>query len=358
MVRRRAAALLLATVLACTPAAGAAADSSGGGGSGGSGGLRGGGNVPEGAELAFRIDDERVTESSGLAASARHDGVYWTHNDSGDYPAEVYAVDSSGAVAAAVGLTGDGVELRDWEAIAVAEDADGRAEVFVGDIGDNHDGGWPSVRVYRFAEPETLADTSVEAEAFTLVYADGARNAESLMVDPRDGRLYVVSKEFGGSLYAAPEELDPDGENVLERIGPAPAFATDATFAPDGSAYAIRTYWGATVYEAADGVPGPSRTKLGLPETEQGESLAFTPDGTALMAGSEGAQSPVYSVPVPDPDSGSAADAADPAEAAPADGSAPDPDGASGSGGRGLLLGGAAVAALVIGAIVFLARKA
>lgn len=29
----------------------------------------------------FTIEDSRVTESSGLAASRAHPGIYWTHND-------------------------------------------------------------------------------------------------------------------------------------------------------------------------------------------------------------------------------------------------------------------------------------
>ena len=47
-----------------------------------------------GSTVAFRISDPRITESSGLAASKLHPGVYWTHNDSGDGP-YVYAIDSA-----------------------------------------------------------------------------------------------------------------------------------------------------------------------------------------------------------------------------------------------------------------------
>ena len=45
------------------------------------------------ADRSFTIEDPRITESSGLAASRLHPGVYWTHNDSDDGP-YVYAVDS------------------------------------------------------------------------------------------------------------------------------------------------------------------------------------------------------------------------------------------------------------------------
>lgn len=342
------AALALAVLLALAPAAPAQAEPDPE--------PSGTGNVPEGSEILFRIADPRITESSGLAASARHEGVYWTHNDSGEHPPEVYAVGEDGAVRATITLSGEGVELRDWEAVALGTDEAGDPAVYVGDIGDNFQGGWPSVRVYRFTEPAELADATVQPEVFTFTYADGGRDAESMMIDPRDGRLYIVSKEVAGGVYAAPEELDPDGENTLERIDSAPLYATDAAFAPDGSHYAIRTYWGATFYDAADGVPGRSAGRIGLPETDQGESLTFTSDGAALLAGTEGPESPVWRVPVPEQI----------AEGAPGSPSAPETSAApeeaedragSGPGATTLILTGAGVAAAVIIGIVLLVRR-
>src|SRR6266542_2444324 len=56
----------------------------------------------------FTIKDPRITESSGLAASHLHPGVYWTHNDSAD-GAYLYAVDSgTGKTVATVTMTGVG----------------------------------------------------------------------------------------------------------------------------------------------------------------------------------------------------------------------------------------------------------
>ncbi|KOX16973.1 hypothetical protein [Nocardiopsis sp. NRRL B-16309] len=313
-----------------------------------------GGEGPEGSEVAFTFRDPRIAESSGLAPSAVHDGVWWTHNDSGDFLPDVYAVNQDGETLATVSLA---VELRDWEAVAVAEGPDGRSSVYVADIGDNFGGSWPSVRVFRFAEPEPLADALIEPQVFTFTYADGGRDAEAMMIDPRDGRLYVVSKEFAGGLYAAPETLDPDAENVLERVDSAPLFATDAAFHPDGTRYAIRTYWGVTIYDSTDGVPGSALGSFDLPESDQGEAISFTPDGTALMAGTEGESAPVWSVPLAD-EYLSEVPAETPEESASADdeagaGAADDREG----GALPFILGGAGVAALLIAGIIVLARR-
>lgn len=306
--------------------------------------------VPEGTEQLFTLTDPRIAESSGLAVSHRHEGVYWTHNDSGpDYGPTLYAVNSDGDTVATVWLTGDGVEARDWEAIGIGIDESGEPAIYVADIGDNYQGGWPSVRVYRIPEPRELADQTVTATTFSFSYDDGGRDAEGLLIDPRDNRLYLVSKELAGGVYAAPEQLNPDGVNALTRVGNAPLFATDAAFSPDGRYYAIRTYWNAILYDASGGVPGRRIATITLPESDQGESLAFTRDGNALLVGSEGVHSPVWRVPLD-----GVLDAL-PAEE-PSTEATEAVDRSSGGGASSLILVGAGVAAVAILTIVWLAR--
>jgi hypothetical protein len=246
----------------------------------------------EGAEVALRLQDPRIQESSGLAGSRRHPEVLWTHNDSGDGP-RLYAVGPDGPALATLTLAG--AQARDWEAMAAGRDDRGRPALFVGDIGDNLDA-WPEVAVYRVTEPARLGDATVAAARYRLRYADGPRNAEALLVDPRSNRLYVATKEpDGGGLYRAPARLRTDQPNVLHKVARVPPLVTDGAFAPDGRSFVLRDYQSAYVYTA----PGRRAGELPLPPQYQGESLTVSADGRSVLVGSEGVNSEVWRVPLP-----------------------------------------------------------
>ncbi|GAU64836.1 hypothetical protein SSP35_01_01720 [Streptomyces sp. NBRC 110611] len=243
----------------------------------------------------FTISDPRITESSGLAASRTHPGIYWTHNDSDDGP-YVYAVDSrTGRTVARITLRGIGTP-RDVEGISVGPDG----AVYVGDIGDNLGGTWDHVWIYRFPEPRELRDATVTATQYTVTYADGPRDAEALMVHPRTGRVYIASKKQDGSgaLYEGPARLSATGTNTFRKVAPADLWVTDGAFSPDGTRLVLRSYFGARLYRwQGGGHPGPEDLgSVGVPIQRQGESVSFTPDGRTLMYGSEGRDSHVTPV--------------------------------------------------------------
>jgi DNA-binding beta-propeller fold protein YncE len=235
----------------------------------------------------FRLADERIGESSGLALSHRHPHVVWTANDSGD-SARVFAVDTR--TGQTVGVHRFGADVRDVEALAMTPDG----KVLVGDIGDNG-ANRSSVRVYSFAEP-TLGETSGPAEWWQLTYPDGPQDAESLAVNPTTGRVYVVTKGQAGAVYALPVHPSRSGTNRLTRVAAAPSVATDAVFLTDGSALAVRTYLALVLLDGKDF----HRIRSGpLPMQPQGETIALAPDGQGLLAGSEGQHSLVQEVAVP-----------------------------------------------------------
>ncbi|MFF7111953.1 WD40 repeat domain-containing protein [Streptomyces albogriseolus] len=299
----------------------------------------------DGGDEGFTINDPRVTESSGLAASRQHPGVYWTHNDSDDGP-HLYAVDgSTGDTVARLTLTGIGTP-RDVEAISVGPGD----RLFVADVGDNLGGTWPYVWIYELPEPERLQDATVRATQYVVKYADGPRDAEAMVVHPKTGRVYLIDKhEDGGHLYEGPEKLSPSGDNVFRPVAPVELWTTDAALSPDGQHLAVRGYFGGIHY-AWNGGKLEREGRLSVPLQGQGESVTYSADGSRLLFGSEGEQSGVVSRPAPGADEGGSSGGT---------GSRADGGGSTSGDGNGasVKVGGAVVVAVVVAALFGLGRR-
>ncbi|MET4659907.1 hypothetical protein ABID80_003627 [Streptomyces sp. PvP037] len=293
----------------------------------------------------FTVKDPRITESSGLAASRLHPGVYWTHNDSDDGP-YLYAVDSAtGETVARLTLTGIG-SPRDVEAISIGPGN----RIFVGDIGDNLGGTWPYVWIYELPEPKELKDATVRATQYVVKYSDGARDAESMVVHPKTGRVYIVDKkEEGGHLYEGPAKLSATGDNVFRPIAPVELWATDAALSPDGEQLAVRGYFGGIHYSWKGGEL-QRKGRLSVPLQGQGESVTYSADGSRLMYGSEGTQSAVESREAP----GGGGRKGSSAGGGSAEGA--ESGGGDGTGGT-VKAGGVVVAALVLLLVLRLTRR-
>jgi hypothetical protein len=252
-----------------------------------------------------------LAELSGLAASQRHPGVFWTHNDSGN-AFQVFAIDELGSVLATLTLTGVDEKERprlDLEDIAVGPCAPGesRSCLHVADIGDNFERR-QRVRILRLPEPETVADATLPVEVLPFTYPDRPHDAESLIIEPRTGRLAVITKarDTLGEVFAL-EGLAPDTVVKATRLGElrAPGDVDFRTTAADlhesGQRLLLRTYtrvWevrrpGATrLEELVQGqvaeVPGPSQA--------QSEAISYLPGGRAYLVGSEFAAQLLYRV--------------------------------------------------------------
>ncbi|MCL2543875.1 MAG: hypothetical protein FWE71_15630 [Nocardioidaceae bacterium] len=225
------------------------------------------------------FSDPRIVEASGLVETG---GVFVTMNDSGD-SARVFAVDPH---------TCDTVGVTTWDAHAVDQESlapGGRpGTVWVGDTGDNF-------RVRKFITvvqvPVGHGDRHVPGQVRRLVYPDGPHDAETLLRDPRTGRLFVVSKEFIGHIYAAPRHLHA-GDNRLTKGRSVLGLATDGAFFPDGRHIVLRSYGQAAFYTW----PGLTRiATIDLPSQQQGEGIAVTADDRIFLS-SEGTDAPVLQV--------------------------------------------------------------
>lgn len=259
------------------------------------------------------IRDNAIEESSGLAGSIQHPNVLWTINDSGN-PSVLYAVARNGDTAAE--MTVKNVRNRDWEAVATLRDTAGTPLVAVADIGDNA-AARDTVDIVLLREPSNLEDATLRPVlTLRLTYPDGARDAETMLADPRTGRLHLVSKNAkGGALYTVPTsawpgkvaagastEKSPEVRAArLTRVATVDvATATDGAMMADGR-IALRSYNKLAVLPApsswGDRDVAPVLGSATLPKQPQGESLTVV--GNRLLVGSEGVDQPVLRVGFP-----------------------------------------------------------
>jgi hypothetical protein len=289
-----------------------------------------------GVKKLFTIRDQRVQESSGLAKSQKHHGIYWTVNDSGD-SARVIGIDTNGKVKAVLSFK---AQVRDVEAVAV--DRDGT--IYIADIGDNKLNR-DMIEIYTIPEPDQLADADVRYHQYDFTYPDGPHNAETLLVEPGTNQLYIVTKvdKGAGAIYAAPPAPSRQGTNGLTKFAPAPAGTyTDGTFLPDGQRVVLRTYTGVATVDWGD---NPTVVATAQVTPAQGESVALGQTSDTVLVGSEGPNSAVYQVEVPTKASGATPSAS--ATPKPATGSEASSDAKKSHNLRWILIGAAAFAFII-----------
>ncbi|MGY1841028.1 MULTISPECIES: hypothetical protein [unclassified Modestobacter] len=271
--------------------------------------------LAEGAAPSTRctITDPRLPEISGLASAGE---TLLAMNDGGDR-AEVFILDAACAVAE---VRSGSVDPYDPEDLALGADG----TLWLADIGDNN------------AARETVALIGLRPDGSTtltrLTYPDGAHDAEALLLAP-DGTPYLVTKEvLGSSGVYRPDAPLADGATVsMTRVvglgftltgtpgGPVgragQLLVTGGAVSADGQRIALRTYtdayvWTLTGSDVAGALSG-APVRIALPESPQGEAIAFAANNRDLLVVSEGLPAQVALVPVPgEPAPGSLAEAA------------------------------------------------
>lgn len=249
--------------------------------------------VSAGSVVHDTVDDPELAEASGLASSLLTPGILYTHNDSGGTPT-VYTLNRRGLVPARIKLKG--VTNRDWEDIAVARDPRTQKPcVYVGDIGDNN-ARYSSVFVYRFEEiplEDTLMSVS-RIDKYEIVYEDGPRDAEALLVDPRNGDICIISKrEEQVGVYLVPYPQSTDKVNQAKKIATLPySWVTAADISPNGKYILVKTYTNIYRYKRS-GSKTLAQAFAKKPKTmpykleQQGEAVAWDHKGKGYFTLSE-----------------------------------------------------------------------
>jgi len=255
-----------------------------------------------------RIEAGDLDESSGLARSKVHDGVFWSHNDSGGAP-EIFALDFTGNDLGRVSVSG--ATSRDWEDITT----DHVGNLWILDGGNNKNKR-RDLTVIRVPEPTSLngavmADRLVRyhfPEQTAFPPPDKNFDSEALFWDR--GRLMLLTKHRADTrtvLYAFPEGFEKAVDRPLgspsdlvsvplERVsefdvgGDKENFGgkvTAADISQDGKHLAVLTYHAVFVFERpASGLNwlsgSPLQIHLVQLLTQQCEAIAWDHGGLIL----------------------------------------------------------------------------
>jgi hypothetical protein len=257
------------------------------------------------------LESPDLEEASGIAASKCQSDVYWTHNDSGD-DALLFAIDSKGKHLG-VWKVGNAAN-RDWEDIEAIKGGD-KCYVLIGEIGDN-DHKYERIAVYRVEEPAVTPEAATStaknplaaanASVAYITYPNEKHDAEALMAHPTGGEIYILTKSRNSPSHIYKFTPKFEGETqTLTFVGKitVPAIPngsiTGGDISSDGKRVVLCDYFSGYELALPDGSASfdeiwkqkPLRIDLG--ERTLGEAVAYSADGSFVIAVSEKKHTPV-----------------------------------------------------------------
>ena len=253
--------------------------------------------LPERRELTGYLPSS-VGESSGVAVSRRHDGVVWTHNDSG-HENLLYAINLQGDLRGTFRVRG--AASHDWEDIALgrcpARDGDC---LYIADTGDNLFRR-ETAAIYVIPEPDlpAIASGSTEdteaARRFDFRYSDGPQDVEAMAVSPTGNVLFVTKGQRNPiRAYVVSQDGLLGNEDTVARATSGSAltpmrllghWVTGAAVSPAGNRVVVRTYTELFFFRLDSGVSLMSEGEpcfMGFIEP-QGEGVDFLSEETVVL---------------------------------------------------------------------------
>ncbi|MFO1003015.1 MAG: hypothetical protein U0936_22005 [Planctomycetaceae bacterium] len=269
-------------------------------------------------EQVCLVDDDQISEASGIAVSHRHEDAVWMHNDSGD-TARLFLVGLNGKTRAIVTLNID--RPLDWEDMCSFE-SDGEKWLLIGDTGDNlrvRSKTERACELLLIREPEIKPDevgpVNVRVDIVSRIqfqFPDGPEDCESLAVDTQSNEILLLTKcapqkcqlfRLPLSTKAGQRKLTADPVASL-----AVPFATSMDVAPDNQSLVIVNMFSGALIRREKSESWTSAcqkpiTVLTLPAQPQCETVCFESSGGSVLVNSERTQQPLWRIKLPEPDS-------------------------------------------------------
>ena len=255
----------------------------------------------KGISAGILLNDNPLDEVSGLIASRKNQNVLWVHED--DWGPYIYAISINGTI---LGRYQVGIDGYDVEDIAIGPGPNDAVDyLYIGHIGDNNA---KRSTIYIRRVPEPIVNYKQMYDEFNLTnydtmllqYPDGAKDAETLMVDT-NGDIYIVSKRLSSNkVYCAIYPQSILEINTLDLITTLPEksefkWITAGDISPNGEWIILRNDQDndfASIWYRAPGTEikkifSNNHTVIDINDEPLGESICYDSDSSGFYTVSE-----------------------------------------------------------------------
>jgi hypothetical protein len=252
-----------------------------------------------------------LREVSGMAPSKAHPNTFYVHNDSGD-TSRIFAVNEKGELKGTYYFKGDETSflgVTDCEDITIGAGPEkGKEYIYLADIGDNA-ARRSEVRIFRMEEPgaDSGVVKTIGTQMITLTYPNGAQDAETIMIDPIEKLLYIVSKRQDSVIvYNAPLDLNGKQTFMLHEVcrlyfegKKKEKWIVSGSISRDGKQVMLKSmkkvyYWQRQGNESIDKTMQRTPLELSYEQHGQEEAICFSPDGKSYFITGEGEHAGIY----------------------------------------------------------------
>lgn len=240
-----------------------------------------------------KVLDKNLYEVSGLIASRTNKGMFWAINDSGN-DAQLFLIDAKGNTIHYYWI--NNIQNFDWEDLTISSDETGRSKIYIGDIGDNY-AVRKNINIIVFDEPvfNDPNDTIItDYKNHHFRYPDGAKDAETIMVDPVTSSLYVITKrEKNVRIYEVPQTLNHSDTLNLVFKHTLPFFnVTSGDISANGNEILLKNYnaifyWKRAEHETIPEAMAKDHELIRYNPEPQGESIAWSVENDGFWTLSE-----------------------------------------------------------------------
>ena len=250
----------------------------------------------EGIKVCNLYKNYPLNETSGLVASRINQNIFWTHEDNWD--PYIFAIKTDGTILGKYQVGNDGYDVED---ISIGPGPKENTDyIYIGHIGDNN-ADRSTILVRRVPEPIVYDTQSYDEfnltdyDTISLQYPDGAKDAETLMVDT-NGDIYIVSKRLSSNkIYRSVYPQSTEETNILELIAvlaekPEFEWITAGDISPDGKWIILRNDRSddyASIWNREQGtdlkqVFEDDHVVIDINDEPQGEAICFDSDSSGF----------------------------------------------------------------------------